>query len=665
MYSSIADVMHVLVIVIAGGFLLWFGVDFWRRFFLPGKQLNSDLVTSVERLRGLTLRDGNAVVDLDMIAQEVMVNETLAHSWSEYCETLHAQKKTNELGQEYVACWRSTVMAEAFFTERTLVDTPLNTEYFKHVPGILTGIGIIGTFFGLILGLIRFQVSSNAEIVRASLSNLIHGVGYSFFVSAIAIVMAMVLTKIEKSRVNECYRQVEKLCQLIDSLFNAGAGEEYLARLVKASETSATQAAQIKDALVADLKQILSELTTRQLEAAAQHNLQLSATITQSFTESISGPIERISQAVNVVGSNQGDAINKLLTDVLASFAAKMEDMFGGQLHGMTALLQQTSQSMITASSQFGQLADNLKSAGQGAAEAMAEHLNQTINSLEARQEIMNRQMGEFVDQIRVLVRDSQSETSQKMQAVLGELGEKVSSMVTQLENQSRQAAEENRELQNHFVTQTSSTVDGMSDQVIFLVQEVKQTSEAMRASVATLAQVNRDSIERLNSGAETLYMAASDFAKAGQGVSTTMQSAAHATEKIQETALLLSGATAGVQQVLEDYKRARETFASMVSDLKTTVDNARREASMTGDVLSKIQTAAEHLGKAQSDADEYLVGISEVLGKTHEEFALNVVRTLREGNQQFHADLSGAVEILKGAIQDLGDTVDSLAVKR
>ena len=60
----------------------------------------------------------------------------------------------------------------------------------------------------------------------------------------------MLFTWIEKSLVTSCYRQVEELRQIIDSLFDAGAGEEYLERLVVASETNATQARHIKDALV-------------------------------------------------------------------------------------------------------------------------------------------------------------------------------------------------------------------------------------------------------------------------------------------------------------------------------------------------------------------------------------------------------------------------------
>jgi hypothetical protein len=85
--------------------------------------------------------------------------------------------------------WRSTTLAETFFTEQALIDTPLKTEFYKHLPGILTGLGIIGTFSGLIVGLIRFEVSGDADKVRSSLNGLIQSVGYSFIVSAAAITL--------------------------------------------------------------------------------------------------------------------------------------------------------------------------------------------------------------------------------------------------------------------------------------------------------------------------------------------------------------------------------------------------------------------------------------------------------------------------------------------
>jgi len=150
-----------------------------------------------------------------------------------------------------------------------LVDTPLNTEFFRHLPGLLTGIGIIGTFSGLIVGLSGFDPTGSAEAVKSSLGNLMDGVKEAFYASAGAITAAMLITFVEKSILTRRYKQVEALAQAIDTLYEAGAGEEYLARLVKAAEENTTHTAQLKQSLVDDLKQILTDLTERQI--AAQH----------------------------------------------------------------------------------------------------------------------------------------------------------------------------------------------------------------------------------------------------------------------------------------------------------------------------------------------------------------------------------------------------------
>ena len=67
----------------------------------------------------------------------------------------------------------------------------------------------------------------------------------------------------------------------------------------------------------------------------------------------------------------------------------------------------------------------------------------------------------------------------------------------------------------------------------------------------------------------------------------------------------------------------------------------------------------------AQADAGEYLQGVTEVLAEAHKAFAESVERTLRKGNADFHRELADAVNLLKGAIQDLGDTLDAVVSRR
>jgi hypothetical protein len=640
-------------------------VGFAARFVIPAVHLSRELDSAINALKDIRTRiDGN-VVELGEIESKAMSGPTLSHLWSEYAKTLHPQREDGENGQSQIVRWRATSLADNFFSEQSVVDTRLKTEYYKHLPGILTGLGIIGTFTGLIIGLGRFKVPKDLTLVQEQLGQLIDSVGHAFYVSAAAIALAMLFTWIEKSLVAARYRQVELLRELVDSMFKGGAGEEYLERLVAAAETSATQAAHIKNALVADLKEILTTLATQQIAAQAQHTGQMSADVGKAISENLGPPMEAISKAVQGVSANQGEAVNKMLTDVLATFSAQMRDMFGGQMQGMSDLLRETSESMKSTALQFGQLAANMDAAGTNTVDAMGEKLGKALDGMEARQQAMNAQMAAFVDQIRALVGESQSESSRKLQEVLSSVGDQVAGVVAELRRQAEASAESQGQRQERFESATSTAIGSLSEQMERLLAQSVDTNRSLQDTVAKLAGATDKAIAGMNSGAETLHVAASDFAKAGQGVADTMRASTAAVEAIKGASGQLTLATDGARSLFADYGKTRDTFSLMVSELKQTIDNAKREASMTSEIIGRIEAAAAQLGTAQKESEEYLRGVSEVLVKAHDSFAENVERTLREGNRQFQGELSSAVQLLSGAIKNLGDVIDDFSPRK
>src|SRR5271166_5005068 len=72
------------------------------------------------------------------------INGTFSHLWREYKDTLHQQQEYGPDGRLRAVVLRSTVPASMIFTNDVIVDTPLAAEFFKHLPGIFTGVGIIG-----------------------------------------------------------------------------------------------------------------------------------------------------------------------------------------------------------------------------------------------------------------------------------------------------------------------------------------------------------------------------------------------------------------------------------------------------------------------------------------------------------------------------------------
>ena len=200
-------------------------------------------------------KSGGAVVDLTDIESKVAGDPQLSSLWAEYSEALDKRNELPDPSSRKARRWRASALAETFFSDYALVDSPLRSDFYKHVPGILTGLGIIGTFSGLINGLVHFDVSDPAT-TQAQLSLLVQTVGQAFFVSALAIALAMLFTWVEKALLSARYSQVEALQHLIDSLFEAGSGQENLERLVVATEA---QVAVMQDVL-AELRRTSSYL---------------------------------------------------------------------------------------------------------------------------------------------------------------------------------------------------------------------------------------------------------------------------------------------------------------------------------------------------------------------------------------------------------------------
>jgi len=665
-------------VLVTGGVLTLLVAIFLTVFLAPG-------VFHWFRLRSIQRRI--ATLDANQLAimefKKVFAgDQRLAHLWKEYQESLHLQKEERD-GQMHLKSARATTPAEMFFNSQFVVDSRLRTEFFKHLPGLFTGIGIIGTFTGLIDGLRAFQVSENAATVRSSLESLMHSVGEAFLISASAIAAAMVVTFIEKLLLASLYRRTEEIAHAIDARFEAGAGEEYLSRLVKASEESASQSKILKDALVKELGELLRELTSAQIaaskeqqshvverliqasqeqqEAARQDNQALGRTIADSIQQSLKGPLEDIASTVKAASGDQSATAARMLQDVMASFSQRLNDLFGGQISGLSELNQQTAQSVQEAVGTLQTLVANIEASSQRSADAMAQRMAEAVEKMEARQEAMNAQSAAFVEQIRQLVANSQSETNQKLQATLESIGTQMANMLATLSESQKEVFESNRSREQSMADRAHNAVSSMSESVEAVIKELGAATTLMAQSVTTLTQATTSSIDKMNAGAELLGAASRNFASAGERVSNVMGLAASVSSKLSETSGGLTSGAAALQEVLKDYRLQREAVSQLVAELRATVEVARREASLTGDVLARIESSTTRLGAAQKQADEYLDGVSKVLGEAHTSFATEVKRTLDKANTEFHTKLTQAVGMLSSAVGELELTLASM----
>ena len=606
--SSASDTpWHVLAI---GALLLLICAGFLIRFVLPALGLGRTFRLAVTRLEGL--RQEGHYADPEAIAREVMTTPLLAHLWREYAQTLHRTRVTGGSGDnaEPRLRWRATTLAETFFTEQALVDTPLRVEFYKHLPGILTGIGIIGTFSGLILGLTHFEVSANTDVVRGSLKELIQGVGHAFKISAAAIGLAMLLTWIEKSLVVARYRQVERLNQAIDALFDTGIGEEYLARLVGASEASAQQASQLRQALAGEMRQALAALVEQQQQAAGRSQEALAASIAKAVSDSLKEPMGRIAAAMEKIGADQGSGLTQGIGQAVGGALEKFSQQFNEQMARQNWDNGVRQESLLKALEEAGERFRE----GSARIEDLAKQAVETFSS---------RFSGQFAEAVASLSAGQQAQ-------------------------------------QTRLSEQSDVLMGKVASHLQAVVAELKGAAGALQGCVGDFNRASAQAVERLAEGARAVQDACTDFASAGRGFQEAAVTVAGAGKTIDDAATSLVVASTGTGEILAEQQRLGETLAQLLPELGSIVAAARREASFNTDVVARLESAAQALALAEQRADTYLQGVSAVLAKSHEAFAANVERSLKESNTQFHRELAEAVGYLKGAIEHLGDVLET-----
>ncbi|WP_370263623.1 hypothetical protein [Limnobacter sp.] len=287
---------------------------FYSRYVVPARSLCSNLEKIGTTIRSMS--DGDESMRKSGVAR-VFQDSPFDPLWREFAKTLHTQTSYVQGQLKRTKC-RITVPASHFFSVSSVVDRQLSVEYFKHLPGILTGIGIIGTFAGLLFGLSNFD-ATNTETISKSISVLLAGVRDAFYASAAAITAAMVITHWEKMLYGRCITALDHLVDCLNGLFEGAVGEEYLATLVEHSTTTSNQARLMKDELIQAMVPVVRQLEsiqTQQITGLTQalenslneSNRKLASQIETALLRQIRTPLEEMVSKLNERSPSAGNA---------------------------------------------------------------------------------------------------------------------------------------------------------------------------------------------------------------------------------------------------------------------------------------------------------------------------------------------------------------------
>ena len=150
-------------------------------------------------------------------------NADLTEAWQEFKDSLITRRRKEN--QEIVY---KTDEASLFFSEERLLNQHLNLRFWNSVPALLVGLGILGTFVGLVWGLGPFSTINFAQTdaIQDAIKKLLSGISTAFVTSVWGMFTSLLFTVLEKWLIGWVSRAIANLQRALDRLFTLTTQEE-------------------------------------------------------------------------------------------------------------------------------------------------------------------------------------------------------------------------------------------------------------------------------------------------------------------------------------------------------------------------------------------------------------------------------------------------------
>ena len=194
--------------------------------FAPMNEINADLTRVTKKIRSDALNSHDYLWEpYSSSNEELFENPRLRELYKDYLFELNRTQGQNVYYKAGIEDYINT----------GLVDSVMHRNQLNQIPGALTGLGILGTFIGLTLGLQHFNTGSTAEITN-SISPLMAGIKVAFHTSIYGMIFSLVYNYVYKRKLFESEEAVEEFTQAWRKFVVPDTSADGLNRIIELEE---------------------------------------------------------------------------------------------------------------------------------------------------------------------------------------------------------------------------------------------------------------------------------------------------------------------------------------------------------------------------------------------------------------------------------------------
>jgi chemotaxis regulatin CheY-phosphate phosphatase CheZ len=486
----------------------------WVRFSYRINPCIKDMDSAVKSFSEIKPDEGEEDLNLEEFfafyykeyGEKISKIDILIHPWSEFTETLIEDDDAGKI--------LNTHSVSSYFTRDSLLGDRIDLRYYSTFPNILTGLGILGTFIGLVAGIYLASgtlLSNEAQETKKALESLLGGASLSFMTSIAGLFTSLLFSWREKAKIHKFDKLRREWIAALDKRLERVTVES-VNQLLHAESKKQTKALEsFGEPLAFELTKF-ADLFTDKMSAAITNN------VTAPMSESLSGiqsSVDRLIDTQNGNDENMLKEITEQMAQSITGTASKEIDSFVSATNFMSSNLEQT---MDKVTSQLEAASSSFSKSVQG--------LSQSTGSIQQ------------------LVSES-SELTKQQQTIIGET----------------------------FVVQErmTETVDSISD-AVSVINSVVEKGAQSSSDIAQSAAAIYGAVEQLDSSNSKVQQIWSEYEKRFDGIDQSLSNVFR--EIDQATQSYSQNIKFFVEELEKQTSTITRDLAGAISDLSNAIDD-------------------------------------------------------------------------------------------
>ena len=654
-YINIPNVSVVIILIVFGMFV-WQAYKVRLLYKLLEKATNSD-----DTLNAL---------------KETKI-ASIAESYAEtICVDITERKQTN------------TPALEIFSEFSTCSAHKINLRLLDTAAGTLVGLGLLGTFLGLTLGIKDFD-SSSTQNIQKSIQLLLSGMGTAFITSLVGMLLSMIYSFCDKYWRNRLSKHLHVLTKKLDSLYYIDdrtlddLNEQALAKSIASTmkEVVEHEMRSVVNALNEKLtynnesgeattianaiREILKE-NQEQSKALKSFSTDLAIELNNGFDEVLSRQmqqkilplmenvdattkaiVEHIDQMASLVSSPATDMIQTVVDELKNSMSEMMKEFSSGLSGSATNELETLAHQLGTAAQSMADFPNNMA------------HISSTL-------QVTIEEVKNAVSEISHTSANANSTAMQQMQeqitfatsaisAAIAEVKDVMSGISQSSQEQSNQMVSKLADAAEKMGTFLSGTISTLSSSV---QQSVKSITDDVNNKQADLIALQEDTTSQTKKLLETFNTGLDRLEKMNEYITGTMN-------MFQQAQGQITGSTAHLQTITGDMKLATQLFNKSQTDYAVKMEEMQRNSQRGIDAVTEL---LKNSGNLSEDYVEKFEIIRQGLGSIFQqlqsglsEYSRTVQATTQKYLDQYSTSLTNTTDALSSTIQQQNEVVEML----